>query len=82
MRDAAQEIFACLLQENVLHLVQYELSEQLGELLDLPAGGGLHVCHPAEESLGELLPGRHEERARGPDIPQGGVTADQSEVKY
>ena len=53
-----------------------ELSKQLHQLTDLSSAGGLRVRQSLQEKSGELLPGRHEEGAGGPDVHQGGVTAD------
>ena len=56
-----------------------ELSEQLHQLTDLSSAGGLRVRQSLQEKSGELLPGRHEERAGGPDVHQGGVATHQSD---
>ena len=56
-----------------------ELSEQLHQLTDLSSAGGLRVRQSLQEKSGELLPGRHEEGAGGPDVHQGGVATHQSD---
>ena len=76
LRHAGEEVLAGLLQENLLDLVEDQFSEQPDQLLYLPGAAGLLVGQFEEKNSRKLFPRRHEDGAGGPDVHQGGVTAD------